>query len=49
MLMKILCTKISGTKVSQGNFIALNEYLKKEQKLKKKEDRSKYASQEVKE
>lgn len=36
-------------KVSLGNFIALNEYLKREEKLKKKKDRSKYVSQEVKE
>lgn len=36
-------------KASLGNFIALNEYLKREEKLKKKEERSKYVSQEVKE
>ena len=36
-------------KVSLGNFIALNEYLKREEKLKKKKDRSKHVSQEVKE
>lgn len=31
------------------DFIALNEYLKREEKLKKKKERSKYVSQEVKE
>ena len=49
MSMKIWGTKISVMKVSLGNFIALNEDLKREEKLKKKKDRSKYVSQEVKE
>lgn len=47
--MQIWGTKISVMKASLGNFIALNEYLKREEKLKKKEERSKYVSQEVKE